>query len=422
MKRSAILFMMFFIASLGNISARNYGSDISFNFFYNSLSPYGEWIEIDYDVYAWRPTSVHVSWQPYTIGRWEWTSYGWYWDSYEPFGWAAYHYGRWYYDDYYGWLWIPDYEWGPAWVEWRYNDVYIGWTPLPPYASFRIGIGIHFSINWHSNYYHWNFVPFDHFCHYDVNYYIINSTHKYRVFSTTKYRTNYYYDDGRIVNGGVDRSYIEKRSGNKITERNLETTSKLRDNTGDRSRGDRIEVYKPSTNDLEKTRDIREYNIIRSESKSSLRIDKITQRNKSDNTNGRSKGSVISKGSRANDGILKPNRNNETYNPPTIKREGNVKNEKDNSNVDKGFDTRNYKKNESSEEKSQSIFRNFGSGSKSNTETSERKIFQPKSNSGSNNRPEVKSGRSFSNGGTKSVERNKSTNKKPETTRKQSRK
>src|SRR5437867_6434237 len=92
---------------------------VSFGVFYSSLSPYGEWIQCDAGVYAWRPIGVAVGWRPYYTGRWCWTDDGWYWGSDEPWAWAAYHYGRWYYDDFYGWVWIPGYDWAPAWVEWR---------------------------------------------------------------------------------------------------------------------------------------------------------------------------------------------------------------------------------------------------------------------------------------------------------------
>ena len=150
MKKLLILFAIVFAVFVSNAEAKNrYGGGVNFNYFYGSLSPYGEWIEIDYDLYAWRPAYVSKRWAPYTVGRWVWTTYGWYWDSYEPFGWATYHYGRWHFDDYYGWIWIPDYEWAPAWVEWRYDDNYIGWAPLPPYAHYRRGVGIHFSIDFH---------------------------------------------------------------------------------------------------------------------------------------------------------------------------------------------------------------------------------------------------------------------------------
>ncbi len=156
------------------------------------LEPYGEWIEIGYDDYVWRPYKSDYNWRPYGEGRWEWTRNGWYWDSYEPFGWATYHYGRWYFDDYYGWVWMPDNVWAPAWVEWRYNDNYIGWAPLPPYARFNNRSGIYFSIKWNSGYSYWNFVRYNHFNH--IIFIIILFIHNYvkNVFNKTKYRTNYF--------------------------------------------------------------------------------------------------------------------------------------------------------------------------------------------------------------------------------------
>jgi len=33
-----------------------------------------------------------------------------------------------------GWLWVPGRVWAPAWVDWRQNDTYLGWAPLPPSA------------------------------------------------------------------------------------------------------------------------------------------------------------------------------------------------------------------------------------------------------------------------------------------------
>ena len=30
--------------------------------------------------------------------------------------------GRWFFDDSYGWVWVPGSEWAPAWVAWRYGD------------------------------------------------------------------------------------------------------------------------------------------------------------------------------------------------------------------------------------------------------------------------------------------------------------
>ena len=141
--KKVVLLLGLFLMGLSDSSA-NYlphGSvGVSFGVFYSSMSPYGEWIAIDHDVYAWHPLDVGPDWRPYTVGRWVWTDDGWYWFSDEPWGWAAYHYGRWYYDDFYGWVWIPGYEWAPAWVEWRYGEDYVGWAPLSPYAVFSINV------------------------------------------------------------------------------------------------------------------------------------------------------------------------------------------------------------------------------------------------------------------------------------------
>ncbi|MCX7984169.1 MAG: hypothetical protein N3A63_04640 [Bacteroidetes bacterium] len=100
-----------------------------------ALQPYGQWIVLPGEHIVWKPILVHRGWRPYTEGRWIWTHWGWYWESDEPFGWIVYHYGRWYFDPIHGWIWIPDTEWGPAWVEWRVYGDFIGWAPLQPTHS-----------------------------------------------------------------------------------------------------------------------------------------------------------------------------------------------------------------------------------------------------------------------------------------------
>lgn len=93
------------------------------------LDTYGEWVYVsDASSWAWRPR-VAVGWQPYSQGRWYWTSVGWTWLSYEPWGWYPYHYGSWNYYGSYGWVWCWDWVWGPAWVHWMWADNYVGWCP-----------------------------------------------------------------------------------------------------------------------------------------------------------------------------------------------------------------------------------------------------------------------------------------------------
>lgn len=220
MKRIIILAVVLFAAVTFNADAKGHYHGVG-GYFYSELSPYGSWIEVDYGVVVWRPTIIRVNWMPYQMGNWVWTYDGWYWDSYEPFGFITYHYGRWYYDDYYGWLWYPDYEWAPAWVEWRYDNNYIGWAPLHPYATFSISIGIFWSNTYYSPYNHWNFVTYNHFCDPYVYNYYVGPDYKYRIYGETKYRNEYGYRNGRVQNRGIDVKYISTRSGQQIKQRDI---------------------------------------------------------------------------------------------------------------------------------------------------------------------------------------------------------
>lgn len=280
MKKLMLLFSIFTFLALNEINAKPINISMNLDFFYFSLEPYGEWMVFDGDLIVWRPRHIGRDWRPYSDGRWSWTRHGWYWDSYEPYGWATYHYGRWFYDDYYGWIWIPDYEWGPSWVEWRYDDVYIGWAPLPPYAHFRIDFGIHFSINWNSHYSYWNFVGYDHFCHDRLNYYIVGSHLNNRIFERTKYRNNYSYDRGRIINGGIDRNYVERKTGYRISERDIYDVDDYGKYEKSRSSdSDRIYNYRPNEREIEKYSSKSNIEVKRGDKNLSIERDKIVYKN-----------------------------------------------------------------------------------------------------------------------------------------------
>jgi len=242
MKRFAIIMLLFSIFSVkSDAGYRN----VDFEIFYESLAPFGEWIKVDYDLVVWKPFSQKRDWAPYKKGQWIWTSDGWFWDSYEPFGWATYHYGRWHYDEFYGWLWFPGEKWAPAWVEWRYSDNYIGWAPLSPYAEFRLGFGIKFTTK-RRHHSHWNFVSINKFHGCDVSVHIINRSRVPYIVEETRYRTNYYNRNSRIINGGINITFVEKRSGRRINTRRIVTTR----NNFDRNEvvyrdKRRIDVYRP---------------------------------------------------------------------------------------------------------------------------------------------------------------------------------
>jgi len=112
-------------------------ASVTFDTFHSALSPYGQWVVAGSYGRVWRP-NVAAGWRPYYYGRWEWTNEGWLWVSDEPWGWGPYHYGRWTYDSFYGWVWVPGYQWAPAWVSWRYSGDAVGWAPLAPGLSIYV--------------------------------------------------------------------------------------------------------------------------------------------------------------------------------------------------------------------------------------------------------------------------------------------
>ena len=110
---------------------------VSYNDFYQNLAPYGQWIEDRQYGYVFIP-DVDPNFRPYyTNGHWAMTDYGNTWISEYNWGWACFHYGRWTFDPYYGWMWIPGSTWGPAWVSWRVGNGFYGWAPLAPGYEFN---------------------------------------------------------------------------------------------------------------------------------------------------------------------------------------------------------------------------------------------------------------------------------------------
>ena len=107
-----------------------------YRLFYDALQDYGDWVLIEPFGFVFRPKVDFATFHPYQEGFWVPSdTWGWVWISAEPFGWATYHYGSWFWDRFQGWVWTPGMNWGPAWVSWQVSDRYAGWAPLAPQAS-----------------------------------------------------------------------------------------------------------------------------------------------------------------------------------------------------------------------------------------------------------------------------------------------
>ncbi len=230
------------------------GVEFRFGYFYRPLLPYGEWIVINDGMYVWRPLHMRRSWRPYMLGRWMWTDYGWYWVSSEPFGWVTYHYGRWTYDDYCGWIWVPDDVWGPAWVEWRYDDAYVGWAPLPPFATFHVSVGISFGHRWAAPARYWNFVGVNRFGD-EIRYRdVVPESRARRLIGVTRTQRSYEMRGDRVFNAGVDRTFFEQH-GRRRFERTevIDRTDRQGEQIvrpGGAQRIERIETMRPNDRDL----------------------------------------------------------------------------------------------------------------------------------------------------------------------------
>lgn len=156
-------------------------TSVNYMEFYEQLAPHGEWIQVKSEdigmkpqsvqkdkssstgitlagtpyrrnaytssyesngmVYVWKPSpslavmSVEGTapvYVPYSNGKWVNTNSGWYFKANSPAEETTSHYGRWVNNPEAGWLWVPGRVWAPAWVDWKQNDQYVSWAPLPP--------------------------------------------------------------------------------------------------------------------------------------------------------------------------------------------------------------------------------------------------------------------------------------------------
>jgi len=182
------------------------------DYFYDTLSPYGNWVVVNGYGRCWRPTIVvyNSSWQPYCDhGHWVYTDCGWFWASDYAWG-ATFHYGRWFRDADYGWCWYPDPVWAPSWVTWRYSNNYCGWAPLPPRTSYVAGVGIVFNGGGVGADYNFGlaancftFVPAQHFCDPHPHHYFVARTQVAQIYNNTRVINNYNVNNRTIVNQGI---------------------------------------------------------------------------------------------------------------------------------------------------------------------------------------------------------------------------
>jgi DNA segregation ATPase FtsK/SpoIIIE-like protein len=212
---------------------------VSFQVFYDDLSPYGNWVDNSNYGYVWVP-NVSYGFSPYsTNGYWVFTDEGWAWVSNYSWGWAPFHYGRWFYENSYGWIWVPDYEWGPGWVSWRRSNDYYGWAPIGP----GINIDIAYSSGYNLPNNQWTFVRNRDFGRANINNYYVNNSNNVTIINNSTVINNIRVDNSRNTryNTGPDRNEAERRAGKTFKPVVVRETNK----PGQHLRNGELEIYKP---------------------------------------------------------------------------------------------------------------------------------------------------------------------------------
>lgn len=213
----------------------SYSSGITYQQFYDDLSPYGNWVNYEDYGYVWVP--YEAGFRPYyNNGHWAYTNYGWTWVSGYNWGWAPFHYGRWLYNDDYGWMWMPGYEWAPAWVSWRSGGDYYGWAPLGPGVNFN-------TADSRIPYNYWAFVPHRYINSPRINNYYVNREKNVTIINSTTIINNVRTTNNKnvYVTGplatDVERNTNEKIRPVRLIERHTPGNTKVLDNA--------ISIYKP---------------------------------------------------------------------------------------------------------------------------------------------------------------------------------
>ena len=202
-------------------SPQEYGRNEDTSYFYDRLSPYGNWIDLNPYGYVWTPRHMGYRWRPYSDGYWVWTDYGWTWIADQEWGDIPFHYGRWGWDDEIGWFWVPGTVWGPAWVTWRSNDQYMGWAPFPPGVEFRAGMNFNsLSIDIPLNF--WVFIQGPHFQDRDLNPYVLPFERNRTIVNYTSMHNNIYVRNDRIINEGIGIDEVRRITGRAVPRYGLQ--------------------------------------------------------------------------------------------------------------------------------------------------------------------------------------------------------
>lgn len=274
-------------------------TSVNYMEFYEQLAPHGEWIQVkpedigmkpqavrrdmnsspgftasvhatasSYEssgmVFVWKPsTSLAVKsvegtepvYVPYSNGKWVNTNSGWYFKANSPAEETTSHYGRWVNNPEAGWLWVPGRVWAPAWVDWKQNDQYISWAPIPP-SVYLVKDEMNTPVIDNSNY---MIVEKRYFVEPDV--YKYNNTYYENgeriIVNDFSSLVGLVLVDGRLINKGPDFGVIRSIYGKEIPLVNIQN---VRNFNEVKYTGNEYFVYKPGFQRF-KSKDRKKFNV-----------------------------------------------------------------------------------------------------------------------------------------------------------------
>jgi hypothetical protein len=264
----------FSLTSLDENTIENlFSTDVSFSEFYDALFPVGEWIQITKEeideemndgsgesyssmqdpenefLFIWRPKNTDEDWKPYINGQWVYTDHGWLWASDEKWGWAVFHYGRWWKSSKYGWVWLPGKVWSPAWVQWLISENHIGWCALSPKAKWKVEDGINEAVYKFKNKDEdWVFVEKSKFQNPINSSEIVLATKNSSLIPKSQRVLDIRFENNKMINNGPDVKDIEIRTGKILKQRELKYLEEKRKTVvGEND----VKLYKPKFKKLE---------------------------------------------------------------------------------------------------------------------------------------------------------------------------
>jgi hypothetical protein len=233
----ALFFISFF---LNPTKSSAQGGAVSFQVFYDELSPYGQWVDYPGYGYVWIP-EAGAGFSPYgSSGYWAYTDEGWAWVSDYNWGWAPFHYGRWDYASPYGWFWVPDYTWAPAWVAWRHGGGYYGWAPMRP----GISVDIVVAGGYNPPNRRWCFVNDGYMGDRYIGRYYAPRRNNVTIINNATYVNNTYVDNSRHTTymAGPRREDVQKSTGRPVKQMSISDRS----TPGHSVSGNQINTYRPT--------------------------------------------------------------------------------------------------------------------------------------------------------------------------------